>query len=436
MRVLTSSGVGGVCRLAAATLFSLVVLTHAVETRAAVLQGSFGGHAYGAHASGALGLGSFAIDRAANRALACEGTKGRTRSATLNGLSAGPDKDVMLGTMRSSVFSEKTATSAVVRNVARVSAVDLLGGIITADAVRAVASINATESSMSHSANGSRFENLSILGNLIPANVAPNTTIPLPGLGSVTLKRVVPLGNFVDRGRVTVEMISIAIAEANAFSLPVGAKIVVAHAVAGFNRDAPDLANVGGSAYLSEANSEVGEDVQNSIGRLAALHLSCGGTDGRVRTREAATLTVDNILALGEGTTTAFSDETETATVATMTADVEGVHLLGGIVTIGAVRAVASDRFESGVRTSSTAGTRISNLSVAGLPLGNVTDENVRIDVPLVGYIILNEVTPPTPGTRQRLRVNGARLVVESLGALLPVGSEIIIGHAESTTYD
>jgi hypothetical protein len=419
--------------LTAVALLSLVTLMP-VESHAANLQGSFRGHAQGATANAKFGPASASFDRASHKTIACEGTRGTVRSARLDGLAAGPDSGPSsLGAMRSSVYSDKTATSAVARNVADISDVNLLGGRITADTVKGVARISASRSRLAYSITGSGFENLNILGNLIPEDVAPNTRIPLPGLGNVTVKRVVPKGDFQDQGSVTVQMLSIAITQANSLSLPVGSRIVVGQAVAGYDRTVSNPVGVAGVAYLSEANAQAGEDVQNGVGKAAVLHLACEGTGGEVRTRRASSLTVEDALALGYGETTAFSRPTRTGMKAIMTANVDGVQLLGGIVTMGSVRAVASDRIDAGVRTSSSAGTGISDLTIAGVPLGNVTEENIQIDVPLVGYIILNEVIPPAPGSKQRLRVNGARLVVESLGAALPVGSEIIVAHAEAS---
>jgi hypothetical protein len=247
--------------------------------------------------------------------------------------------------------------------------------------------------------------------------------------------KVIPKGDFQDQGSVTVQMLSIAITQDNPLSIPVGAKIVIGQAMAGYDRTVSNPVGVAGVSYVSEANSQAGEDVQNGVGKAAVLHLACEGTGGRVRSRQASNLDVEGALAVGHGVTTAFSESTAAGTEATMTADVDGVELLGGVVTMGSVRAVASERLEAGVRTSSSAGTGVSDLTIAGVPLGNVTDENVRIDVPLVGYVILNEVIEPAPGSTERLRVNGARLVVELLGAGLPVGTEITVAHAESMAH-
>jgi hypothetical protein len=230
-------------------------------------------------------------------------------------------------------------------------------------------------------------------------------------------------------------MLSIAITQENPLSIPVGAKIVIGQAMAGYDRTVSNPVGVAGVSYVSEANSQAGEDVQNGVGKAAVLHLACEGTGGRVRSRQASNLDVEGALAVGHGVTTAFSESTATGTEATMTADVDGVELLDGVVAMGSVRAVASERLEAGVRTSSSAGTGVSDLTIAGVPLGNVTEENVRIDVPLVGYVILNEVIPPAPGSTERLRVNGTRLVVELLGAGLPVGTEITVAHAESMAH-
>lgn len=431
-----NKGAGEAACLAAGALFSMAVLAHSADATAAEINGAFRGHADGAFANSKAGPASAGLGRAAHKGLGCTGTGGRLRSSSVDSLSAGSGGGIAnLGLMRSTVFTEERPARSVVRNSARVDDVNLLGGAIKADGVRAVAKVTTTQSSMSHSAAGSQFAGLKILGDRIAANVAPNTTIRLPGLGTVTLNKVETRGDFEERGGVDVKMIHVEITKANDFSLPIGAEIVVANAVAGFDRTQEGSATVGGSAYVAVGNARVGEAVRNGIGKAGVISFGCGGTDDKVRVRKVAGLSVDNVMSLGEGRTTAFGGPTKSGAVARTTATVEGVRLLGGLVRLGAVRAVATDRLASGARTSSAKGTRVSNVRIAGLPVGDVTGENVRIDVPLVGYIVLNEVIDPPAGSQARLQVNGARLVVELLGGLLPVGSQIIIAHAESTVY-
>jgi hypothetical protein len=284
---------------------------------------------------------------------------------------------------------------------------------------------------MSDSAEGSSFLGLKILGRSIPADVAPNTTIALPGIGSVTLRKTERRGNFSRFGTLTVEMISVSILETNNLGLAVGARIVVGRAVAGFDRHEVSVA-VGGRAYATSANADIGEDLQNRIGKAAAIGMGCEGTRGHTRTRNIAGLAIPGVLTLAVGETTAFGGPTAAGAVARTTAEVKDVQLLGGLVRLGAVRAVAHQEVVSGIRTSSAEGTRVLGLRIAGLPLGDVTRQNIRLTVPLVGSLFVNEVVAPAPGSRRGLRVNGVRLVVELLGGFLPIGSEIILAHASS----
>jgi hypothetical protein len=412
----------------------LAFLEPLAAARAADLEGSFRGGAFAVSANAKVGPIDVVLGRAASQSCPCEGTNGKVRTNVVEGLSAGPGGDVAtLGVMRATAFADKTASAAVVRTSARVADVDLLDGMIRADAVRAVAEVEASSSRIERSAGASEFANLRVLGNIVSADVEPNSRIRLPGVGSVILKHVKPYGN-AREGGLTVEMIVVRVSEANRFGLPIGSEIVVGRARAGFDRDPVEVV-VGGTAYLTQANAEVGENLQNRIGRAALVHIGCEGTKGEVRKRNIAGLDVGRILTIGAGTTTAFGGPTGTGTVARATAEVEGVRLLGGLVRIGAVRAVATDRLRSGVRTSSADGTRIIDLRIAGIRVGDVTDRNIKLAVPLVGYVVLNEVVRPPPGTKQHLKVNGVRLVVDALGGLLDVGSEIVIAHADSTAY-
>jgi len=421
---------------------ALVVLAGAGEGEAATqLKGSFRGNAYGTYANAQAGPVAATLGRSAFIPCPCNGTGGKTLSNSVDSLDAG--EVLRAGALRSTVFTRKTSTSAQVRNTSTVSGLNLLDGLITADAVKAVANTTADARRIRSSAAGSSFVDLRVDGRRV-ADVSPNTRIDLPGLGYVILKNVVPGGNGRSLGKVTVEMITVVVTRENDFGLPVGARIVVAHAYSGFSRNQPEVI-VGGQAYAATANAAVGDSLQNRIGKAAFVVIGCEGTGGKVRTNNVQALSVGDVLSIGTGRTTAFGGRRDSGTVARTTATVQDLRLLkitnltnrppidNYLITADAVKAVAQDTFRNGRRTSSTQGTEFARLRVAGLPVSVDVRPNTRLDLPGIGYVVVNEQKIPAANSDARTQVNGLRVVVTRNNPLgLPVGAQIVVAHADS----
>ena len=329
------------------------------------------------------------------------------------------------------MFTQKTATTATIQDTSTITGLNLLDGLITATTVKAVANVAATASSITGNPNGSTFANLKIAGNLISANVAANTVIALPGLGSVTLKKVSKSGGFTNLGRVVVQMLVVDIAQSNSLGLPVGVQIVVASATSAFSRTQPTVA-VSGQAYATLANAKVGNSLQNRIGKAALVTMGCEGTGGETRSNNISSFNVGNIFTLGNGVTTAFGGPQNGGTVAKTTATIENVSLLGGLIGATAIKAVAQETFKSGTRTRSTAGSGFVGLKIGGVTVSVNVPPNTELPLLGLGKVIINEQIIPSGGGRTQ--VNGLRIVINTLNLLgLPVGSEIIIGHAEAS---
>jgi hypothetical protein len=410
---------------------------------AALLKGSFRGNAYATFANAEAGPVATQLGRSAFQPCPCQGTGGKTLSNTVDTVEAGEDGRLLTanGTL-STVFTEKTATSARVKNTSKVTGLSALDDddgttdpLITADAIRAVANTSATSRSINSSSQGSAFVNLEIAGNQIEADVAPNTRVNLPGLGYVLLKSVKKGGNGTSLGTITVDMLTVVVTRDNSFDLPIGSRIVVAHAVSGFSRNEPAVI-VGGQAYAATALATAGDDFANRVGKLAFITMGCEGTNGRVRSNNVNILDVADadVLSSGTGRTTAFGGPTPSGTVAKTTATVEDLSLLGGLITADLVRAVARDTFANGERTSSTRGSRFVGLVVAGQPIDASSPPNTRVTLPGIGFVVINEQIVPDPASSARLQVNGLRIKVTRNNTLgLPIGTQIIVAHAAST---
>jgi len=397
------------------------------------LKGSFRGNAYATFANAEAGPVATQLGRSAFQPCPCRGTGGKTLSNTVDSVATTDEGRTLRanGTL-STVFTDKTATSARVSNTSTVAGLNALDGMITADAIKAVANTSATATTINSSPKGSTFANLRIAGEPISAKVAANTRVSLPGVGYVLLKSVKRGGDGTSLSTVTVDMLTVVVTENNAFALPVGSRIVVAHALSGFSRSEPDVI-VGGQAYAATA-STTSDDLQNRVGKAAFIVVGCEGTRGKTRTNNVNTLDVGEVLSSGTGETTAFGGPTATGTVAKTTARVQNVSLLGGIIRADAVTAVATDTFRNGKRFSSARGSQFANLTVAGAPVPVEVEPNTRLPLPGIGFVIVNEQKLPEPGSEARTQVNGLRVFVTKNNSLgLPVGTQIIVAHADST---
>ena len=253
----------------------------------------------------------------------------------------------------------------------------------------------------------------------------------MPGLGSVTLKKVRRSGGFTSLGRIVVQMLVVDIAQSNSLGLPVGVQIVVASATSAFSRTQP-TAVVGGQAYATLANAKIGNGLQNRIGKAALVTIGCEGTDGETRSNNISSFTVGSLLSLGNSVTTAFGGPQNGGTVAKTTATIENVSLLGGLIAATTIKAVAQETFKNGTRTRSTAGSGFVGLKIGPLVVPINVPPNTELPLIGLGKVIINEQIIPTSGGRTR--VNGLRIVINTLNLLgLPVGSEIVIAHAEAS---
>jgi hypothetical protein len=400
---------------------------------ATLLKGSFRGQAYATFANVEAGPVATQLGRSAFQPCPCNGTGGKTLSNTVDTVkTADNGRTLRANATLSTVFTEKTSTSARVKNTSRVAGLNALDGLIRADAIKAVANTTANASTMKSTSTGSEFLNLRIAGQPIRADVAPNTRVNLPGLGYVLLKSVKKGGNDTSSSRITVDMLTLVVTQNNEFGLPIDSRIVVAHAVSGYSRSEPNVI-VGGQAYAATALATT-DAFKNRVGKAALVVIGCEGTNGKTRTNNVNTLDVGSVLSSGTGVTTAFGGPTSTGTVAKTTARVEDVELLGRLVVAEAVTAVAKDTFRNGQRFSSTRGSQFAGLKVAGVVLPVDVAPNTRLSLPGVGYVVINEQKLPAPGSTSRTQVNGLHVFVTKNNTLgVPVGTEIIVAHADST---
>ncbi|MFZ1429884.1 MAG: choice-of-anchor P family protein [Geminicoccaceae bacterium] len=156
----------------------------------------------------------------------CNGTRGVTRTVDVADFSLAT---LRVATATTTVWSTTSGSWATVRTTSTLNAGSLLEGRISFDRIAVVAEDRFNGSTHARSTTGTAFTGLRILGSALPARVAPNLKLTLPGLGYVVVHdRRMPAAAV--GGKLKVNGLRVVIDTANTLGLPIGTEITVAHA--------------------------------------------------------------------------------------------------------------------------------------------------------------------------------------------------------------
>jgi len=193
--------------------------------------------------------------------------------------------------------------------------------------------------------------------------------------------------------------------------------------------------SISGQAFGVFVNTPAASQAQAPLAVLPAI----SGTDGDIAHADADVLGVPNTLS------SSFLNSTATGAIGTAessaqsVATVANVTILNGLITAGEVIAtVTSNRGASGV-TSSTNGSTFENLVVAGTPVTSGDQPvapNTRLELPAVGYVVLNEQVPLGDGvTSGGMTVNMIHVYLQTItgGIVDPVTGQVVGGTATTT---
>ncbi len=193
--------------------------------------------------------------------------------------------------------------------------------------------------------------------------------------------------------------------------------------------------SISGQAFGVFVNTPAASQAQAPLAVLPAI----SGTDGDIAHADADVLGVPNTLS------SSFLNSTATGAIGTAessaqsVATVANVIILNGLITAGEVIAtVTSTRGASGV-TSSTNGSTLENLVVAGTPVTSGDQPvapNTRLELPAVGYVVLNEQVPLGDGvTSGGMTVNMIHVYLQTItgGIVDPVTGQVVGGTATTT---
>jgi hypothetical protein len=325
-----------------------------------------------------------------------------------------------VNTSVSDTYQQATAQS-------NTAAITLLGGLISAQQIAAVATTTIDDSgNFQVSAAGSTFNQLNVLGHVYNGSVPANTRINLPLLGYVVLnEQTSNIGT--ENATMTVNMIHVYVTLGNLLGLPLGTQVIVSNATSGmYNVPAPGI--IAGGSYGTQVTGTVIASLLSSP--TAPEVLPCTGTGGAVVTNTQVGVNLPSILTTGAVTDTVESNETYSGSSGENTSTIVGLNLLNSLVTASVLKAQVDGSVDVyGNEYVSGEGTLI-GISVAGHP--EITDnipENTAVDLLGLGTLYLKRQL--YSGYPPSLEERAVELVVNQTNVLgLPIGLDVIVGDA------
>ena len=303
--------------------------------------------------------------------------------------------------------------------------INLLSGLITAQAITAVATTTIDTGGSFHvSAAGANFSNLVVLGHTYNGTVAANTRINLPLVGYVVLNEQSSTTGS-SNATMTVNMIHVYVTVGNLLGLAVGTQVIVSSATSGiYNVPAPGI--ISGDSYGTQV---MGQLLASSP--TAPEVLPCTGTGGAVVTNTQVGLNLPGILTAGTLTDTVESNLTTTVSSGENTSTIQNLNLLNGLVTATLMRAQVDASVDESLNLSLNGQDSFVGIAVAGHP--EITDNipnNTSVSLLGLGTLYLKRIlySNNPPG----VEVRSLELVVNQSNSLgLPIGLDVIVGDAQ-----
>jgi len=155
---------------------------------------------------------------------------------------------------------------------------------------------------------------------------------------------------------------------------------------------------------------------------------------GTAKVPSSQTGTVASLSALPLVTTGVVNTSaSDTTGMATGSADVYQLTLLGGLISAQEVKSVSTTVDNNQVLSSSAAGSNFVNLFVLGQVINGLPNPNTTIPLAGFGKIVLNEQITSNGNGNARLTVNMIHLYITVANILnIPIGAQVIVSDASS----
>ncbi len=355
--------------------------------------------------------------RSAPVTLSCTTVPGRTYRNEVGAVHA-PQGAFHTGAVVDTARSISSGGADTAKETSIVHGLSMLGGVIRADTMKAVSATTLDNGHYSFSTAGSQFVDLTINGQAV--NQPPTTrTIPLPGLGRVTLfAHAHSIRNGV--AAQFVNMLTVDVLHPNDQGIPVGTHMVEAHALSRLEHTAGPL---GGRAW----GSSVSVDQTAESGPSFTTYLPCAGTKGHLISQSGAAESLPAPIVLGTVTNTARGTVGRLVTSGETSSQIANVDLGGGQITADLVKSDVKIQRKNGRITFDTSGSHLGGLVVQGQGQSGSPDPNTVIEIPGLGKLTLYQVTKG----RNFVIVRELHLQVLEDNPNIPIGTDVTLGYAK-----
>ncbi len=344
--------------LATSVLLALVILCASVKSLAATPETlTYEGSAYGTSAF----VGSTIL-------------VGQTAPVTLGGVCGTPQQPVMVTgnsagvTLPPLVSGGATNTNAsssldMAQAVADTTTINLLGGLISAQEIKAVTTTTIDSSGVLHvSASGSNFNNLVILGHVYNGTVAANTRITLPLLGYVVLnEQTSTVGT--STASLAINMVHVHVTGFNLLGIQVGTEIIVSSATSGIiNVFAPAI--ITGGSFATQVTGQPltsAATAPESLPCLGTGGMVLANTLGRTQPSQHSDLWAQSPIQRSPVSVRLGSSGVTTSTV-------QNLNLLSGLVSASVIQAQTNTFINGTLHYLINGSGQFTTLSVAGHP--------------------------------------------------------------------
>jgi hypothetical protein len=315
---------------------------------------------------------------------------------------------------------------------AQTASVNLLDGLITADALDTTGTARVVDGVASASAN-TKFVHLKVGSIFVPLNVAPNTTLNILNVAKVVINesKAIAMG-----GAASVKASAIHVTLLKPMNgAPAGAEIFVDPVMATILPKVETGSQlIGGRTFGLFAGVGVGTAAKVLIQPAGELTMPPTGTNGVPFTNNVAGVNIKNVATIGAVNTTIQGLSTVGFGSSLTRAEIAKVNLLNGLITADAIEATAltygsTDPFyppaDFVVKEPSL---RFVNLTIAGKPIAINVKPNTLINVLGIAKIYINQQI----NTAHSTTVVGLRIVLSTAKYGLPIGAEIDVAMANS----
>jgi hypothetical protein len=332
------------------------------------------------------------------------------------------------GVVETSVKAEAFGTDGVkITSHAQTARVNLLGGLITADAVETTTVTSGTLGQPLTSEAVTKYVNLKIVGVTLPVNIPKNYKVSIPGVVTIVINA--SYSQQLDGGILTHTGYGLGLWLLNPYQgAPTGSTVILNPTFAGMSPPVPvDQPTVGGYAYGTQVLASVGSDIKGQVGKTATVGVPPGSSGGKTATNTTATVNVPGVINLGTVTSTSTSYAEPGFAEVTTTNETAGLNLFNGTITADALKVVSTSKKQNGVLTRSMKLTFV-NLKVAGQPIDINVAPNTTINVAGLGKVVINDQLK----TINANRIRGIYIKLLEPNGGLETGAEVEVAVAAS----